>query len=85
MNLGNGIMRIEINREYCKGCDLCIIVCPRKVFEEGKEMGEWGVLIPIVAHPERCPNIDRRDKCKAVCELCILTCPDQAIQWREEE
>jgi len=78
-------MQIEINREYCKGCNLCIIVCPRKVFEESKEMGEWGVLIPTVAHPERCPNINRRDKRKAVCELCILTCPDQAIQWREEE
>jgi len=76
-------MQPEINGEYCKGCDLCIAVCPRKVYETGKEISERGYLIPIVAYPDRCPNFKRTDRDKAVCELCILTCPDQAIHWRE--
>ena len=77
-------MQVGINKEYCKGCNLCIIVCPRKVFEEGDEIGKWGVPVPRVAYPDSCPNSKRRERSKAVCEICILTCPDQAIQWREE-
>ena len=73
-----------MNRRYCKGCDLCVRVCPNRVFEKGEEVGERGYIMPVVAHPERCPNLKRRTSRNAVCELCVLTCPDQALTWDEE-
>jgi len=74
-------MQVRINPEYCKGCDLCTVVCPKGVFQEGKEISERGFCPPLVKEPDRCPNWKRNDPKKAVCELCILICPDHAIDW----
>jgi Pyruvate/2-oxoacid:ferredoxin oxidoreductase delta subunit len=38
----------------------------------------------MVAHPEKCANWKRTDKRKAVCEMCILTCPDHALELDEK-
>jgi NAD-dependent dihydropyrimidine dehydrogenase PreA subunit len=38
---------------------------------------------PIVSHPEKCANWKRNDRKKAVCEICLLTCPDHALEWDE--
>lgn len=76
-------MRVRVNPDYCKGCQLCIISCPRKVLEEGSELSERGYVPPVVKRPERCANWRRTDKRKAVCEMCILTCPDHALEWDE--
>lgn len=76
-------MQVRINPEYCKGCNLCTLVCPRKVFREGVEVCERGFCLPLVKNPEKCPNWKRKDSNRAVCELCLLTCPDHAIDWVE--
>jgi 2-oxoglutarate ferredoxin oxidoreductase subunit delta len=76
-------MQVRVDSEYCKGCHLCIIVCPRRVIEEGKELTERGYVPPIVSHPEKCANWKRNDRKKAVCEMCLLTCPDHALEWDE--
>ncbi|MFP4170795.1 MAG: ferredoxin family protein [Methanomassiliicoccales archaeon] len=78
-------MEIIINPDYCKGCNLCVLVCPRGVFEEGHEVCERGHCVPRVSQPEKCPNWERTDKSRAVCELCSLTCPDHAISLEEED
>ncbi|MDD1773306.1 MAG: ferredoxin family protein [Methanomassiliicoccales archaeon] len=77
-------MEVRVNPEYCKGCRLCVTVCPRKVIEEGTELSEKGYVPPMVAHPEKCANWKRTDKRKAVCEMCILTCPDHALELDEK-
>jgi 2-oxoglutarate ferredoxin oxidoreductase subunit delta len=77
-------MKVRVNPDYCKGCHLCIDVCPHKVFEEGDEPSDRGYLCPEVAHPERCPNHEREVGERMVCERCVLTCPDQALTWEEE-
>lgn len=55
--------------EYCKGCGLCIVRCPVKALQFGKEVGFLGNPLPEV-------DIN---KCIA-CELCAKTCPDGAIK-----
>lgn len=56
-------VRIEVNKDWCKGCGICIAFCPTKVFDtlpDGK---------PKVARPEDCIQ----------CMLCEIRCPDLAI------
>jgi 2-oxoglutarate ferredoxin oxidoreductase subunit delta len=77
-------MQVKANRKFCKGCNICVLVCPTRVFEEGKEIGERGYIAPVIAHPEKCPNYKRKTKKNAVCEMCVLSCPDQALDWDEE-
>ncbi len=62
-------MKIDINENYCKGCDICIFVCPRNVFIKSDKLNKKGVYLPIVDDSEKC----------TYCQLCILQCPDQAI------
>ncbi len=77
------MMRIRINPDYCKGCNLCIEICPRKVFEKGDEPSDRGYIQPKIVHEDGCPNYDRKREQDMICELCILICPDQAISWEE--
>ena len=66
-------MKIEINENYCKGCDICIFVCPRDVFVKSDKQNKKGVYPPIAENPEKCTNS----------QLCVLQCPDQAITVEE--
>jgi 2-oxoglutarate ferredoxin oxidoreductase subunit delta len=77
-------MQVKVNRRYCKGCNLCVRVCPNRVFDEGEELSERGYFPPAIVHPERCTNNKRKTRKNAVCEMCVLTCPDQALSWDEE-
>lgn len=60
---------IRIRRERCKGCEICIEFCPKKVFE-GDELGH--------------PIPERIDECIG-CGTCELRCPDFAIEVRPKE
>jgi len=77
-------MRIRIDPNYCKGCELCIIKCPVGVYEEGDTPSAKGYFVPRIAGPERCLDAGRKSGEKRHCELCILVCPDQAIGWENE-
>ena len=62
-------MAIYVDKEICKGCQLCIHLCPKKVFEVGEEVNDKGFVIPKVARKDQCIN----------CKICELICPDLAI------
>ena len=55
---------IEINRDWCKGCQICVAFCPEKVLELDDDEKA------IVICPEKCTD----------CGLCELRCPDMAIE-----
>jgi len=76
-------MKAEINPKYCKGCNICIYICPKKCFSEGDEISELGFYVPHVPAPEKCFNHGRTGE--MMCELCVLSCPDQAIGWVRED
>ena len=55
---------VQINREWCKGCGICVAFCPKEVLildEEG--IAKW----------------EHRENCNS-CGLCEMRCPDIAIE-----
>ena len=65
----------DIDEELCKGCGLCIMFCPQKVFERSEELNKKGVFPPKVVRGDQCVE----------CRLCELICPDFAISITSEE
>ncbi len=59
----------RINREWCKGCGICIHFCPKHVLELDRE-GKSSIVRP--------------DDC-IVCNFCERLCPDLAITIIPEE
>lgn len=60
---------IEVSDNYCKGCELCISVCPPKVLEL-----DMNNLTPKGYHPAHI----FKDGCTG-CAICAIICPDAAI------
>jgi len=79
-------MKMVIDERRCKGCNLCTMVCPYRIFKPGKKPNKRGILVPELDRPERCANC-RLQKLygRTLCGMCQLTCPDQAFQWVEEK
>jgi 2-oxoglutarate ferredoxin oxidoreductase subunit alpha len=69
------VPRISINEDWCKGCHICVQVCPRDVLEVDQEAYLRGFHPVRVARPEDC----------TVCQQCELLCPDLAITVQDEE
>ena len=56
--------QVKINREWCKGCGICVELCPKSALElDNQEKAIW-------AHPDKCVR----------CGLCEMRCPDLAIE-----
>lgn len=53
-----------INREWCKGCNICVHFCPKQVLDldENEKV--------VAARPKDC----------VCCQLCEIRCPDLAIE-----
>jgi len=64
---------IHLNQKWCKGCYLCLEICPQKVFEKSPEVSEKGFHSVEIAHPERC----------TFCLQCERICPDLALDVKK--
>jgi 2-oxoglutarate ferredoxin oxidoreductase subunit delta len=62
--------KIVIDRERCKGCQLCIVTCPQKAICLSEEFNEKGVHFVSFNDGKRCTG----------CALCGRICPDMAIE-----
>jgi 2-oxoglutarate ferredoxin oxidoreductase subunit delta len=68
--------RITIDRELCKGCYLCVSVCPEKLIETSDQLNQKGYY-PARFKEEDTGEDDR--KCTG-CASCATICPDVAIE-----
>lgn len=62
--------KITVNEKLCKGCELCVNACPKKIIALDRS-----TINAKGYHPAHC--ID--DSQCTGCTSCALTCPDVAI------
>lgn len=65
----------HIDRDRCKGCGLCVTVCPKNVLEISKKINTKGYFPAYQERPEDC----------IFCAICCTMCPDVAITISEIE
>lgn len=63
------LKELKINKDWCKGCRICVALCPKQVLELSANEKA------VVVRPEDC----------ICCRLCELRCPDLAIEVVEQE
>jgi 2-oxoglutarate ferredoxin oxidoreductase subunit delta len=66
---------IFVDDRYCKGCGICIHVCPKNALALSKEVNNRGFYTPYLVDGAECTG----------CRQCELFCPDFAIFIVEEE
>lgn len=67
--------KIEIDKERCKGCELCFTVCPCKCIDQAEGINRKGY------HPARFTQnpVEGKKGCTG-CMLCATICPEVAIE-----
>ena len=65
--------KYHIDTDRCKGCGLCVSVCPKNVLEISEEVNTKGYFPVYQARPEDCN----------FCAMCCVMCPDVAITISE--
>ena len=65
----------HIETDRCKGCGLCVSVCPKNVLELSEQVNSLGYFPAYQARPEDC----------ILCAICCTMCPDVAISITETE
>jgi 2-oxoglutarate ferredoxin oxidoreductase subunit delta len=67
------IVRIDLER--CKGCELCVVVCPKSVLAMSGRLNARGQHFAEVKLPDACTG----------CLRCALICPDAAVEIDRED
>ncbi len=61
---------VTIDKNHCKGCELCVKVCPQNILSMSKDITVKGYYYATVHDPSRCIG----------CRICAINCPDCAIE-----
>ena len=68
--------RIEVDKDKCKGCELCLTACKFSVIalSEPEKVNAFGYNYLTAVAPDKCTG----------CALCAQMCPDSAIEVYRE-
>lgn len=61
---------IQISQELCKGCELCISFCPKRLISVSNKLNAAGYLPAVFSDNDECTG----------CAICALVCPEVAIE-----
>ena len=62
--------KITISSEFCKGCEICISFCPKKMISLSSEMNSNGYSTAVFGKSDGCTG----------CAICATVCPEAAIE-----
>ena len=62
--------RVDIDKNHCKGCELCVKACPMEILSMSDKITVRGYFYARVHDPSMCIG----------CRICAITCPDAAIE-----
>lgn len=66
--------KLLIDEQRCKGCQICIIQCKKKVLSLGNKINKLGYRYAVADKIENC----------VACGICAEMCPDVVIEvWKE--
>ncbi|MCC2864559.1 4Fe-4S binding protein [Ihubacter massiliensis] len=68
-------MKITIDKNCCKGCGICLAICPKGIFIKSKKRNNYGTNMPEASKEQTC----------VFCRMCERQCPDGAIDVKKEE
>ncbi len=64
------MQKVIVDENVCKGCGLCVSVCPKKILElDGSRVNNKGYNPAICIDEDACIS----------CAFCATICPDTAI------
>ncbi|ADH99664.1 4Fe-4S binding protein [Salisediminibacterium selenitireducens] len=63
------MIRVQFHEETCKGCGLCVSVCPQQIIQTADRMNAKGYQPVEVVNQEACTS----------CTACARMCPDAVI------
>ncbi len=66
--------RLEIDKDRCKACRLCIGTCNYKLLDLAEDLNSKGYHPISIHNPEKC----------TACALCAIVCPEGAIAVYKE-
>lgn len=61
---------VNIDKNHCKGCELCVKACPQEILSMSKQISVKGYFYAEMFDSSRCIG----------CRICAITCPDAAIE-----
>ncbi|MFA5271903.1 MAG: 4Fe-4S dicluster domain-containing protein [Candidatus Omnitrophota bacterium] len=67
--------KVSINKDKCKGCQLCVYFCPAKHLKTSSDLNKRGVKYVTKKEASRCSG----------CGFCFLVCPDCCIEIYTED
>ena len=69
------VFKVTIDKNRCKGCELCVHVCPKQVLAMSKAINDKGYFPSQVVDQPACIG----------CRFCAFMCPDVAITVEQED
>lgn len=66
---------LKIDKEHCKGCELCIAYCPQEILKLSNKLNKLGYRYVEITDITQCSG----------CGSCYLMCPDYLIEIYLEE
>lgn len=67
--------KVKIEKDFCKGCGLCVISCPQKILFLSENINKLGYKHVEINNEEDCIG----------CGSCYLMCPDYLIEIYQED
>ena len=61
---------VVIDKEACKGCELCVIACPTDVLQLHEQVNSKGYNPAYTVNHAACTG----------CKICALVCPDMCFK-----